>query len=49
MKKTNGKPIVAKALTTLAESMLVSAANSKCAFVYHQPKQPKEISKFRKF
>ena len=48
MMKKNNKPIIAKALASLAKSTMISAANSKCMFVYHQPKQP-ELKKFRKF
>lgn len=48
-KKENKKPIVANVLSGIASSMLSSAANSRCAFVYHQPKQPKGVSKFQKF
>lgn len=47
-KKENGK-MIAKVLTQAADIFLSSAANSRCALVYHQPKQPKELKKFRKF
>lgn len=47
-KKEQGK-MVAKLLTAVANNRLSSAANSRCALVYHQPKQPKELKKFRKF
>lgn len=40
---------VAKKLVFIAKFMLSSAANSRCAFVYHQPKQPKDLKNFRKF
>lgn len=39
----------AKALTVMADRMLSFAANSKCIFIYHQPKQPEKLKKFRKF
>ena len=49
MKKLNEKTVVAKVLVKVAESMLKSSANTRCAFVYHQPKQPSELRNFRKF
>ncbi|WP_243001025.1 cyclic lactone autoinducer peptide [Roseburia sp. TF10-5] len=49
MKKVNRKPMLANALTGVATAMLSSAANTRCAFVYHQPKQPTDLKKFRKF
>ncbi|MCI8936382.1 MAG: cyclic lactone autoinducer peptide [Lachnospiraceae bacterium] len=49
MKKTNKKPIVADALVSLAQRSLSSAANSRCAYVFHQPKQPENVKKYRKF
>lgn len=49
MKKTNENKMVAKVLAAVSTGMLKTAANSRCVFVYHQPKQPKELKKFRKF
>lgn len=49
MKKANEKKILAGVISSVATAMLTSAANSRCAFVYHQPKQPTELKKFRKF
>lgn len=48
MKKNEKKTVLAKALTSVAEGMLSKAANSRCALIYHQPKQPEEVRKFRK-
>lgn len=48
MKNTN-KKVTAKALTMIANSMLSASANSRCALIYHQPKQPDSVRKFRKF
>ena len=45
----NEKKMLAKTLSSVATAMLTSAANSRCVFVYHQPKQPTELKKFRKF
>lgn len=33
----------------VATAMLTLTANSRCVFCYHQPKQPKELKKYRKF
>lgn len=49
MDKQNKNTLIAKTLANVAESALSSAANSRCVFVYHQPKQPKELKQFRKF
>lgn len=49
MKKRNEKKMLAKTLSSVATAMLTSATNSRCVFVYHQPKQPTELKKFRKF
>ena len=39
MKKNEKKTVLAKALTSVADGMLSKAANSRCALIYHQPKQ----------
>lgn len=49
MKKKNEKKMFANALSSVAVVMLTSAANSRCAFIYHQPKQPEGLKKFRRF
>ena len=49
MKRLNEKEVLAKALESVAHEILKSSANTRCAFVYHQPKQPSELKKFRKF
>lgn len=36
-------------LQSIAVFSLIIAANSRCYFIYHQPKQPLEIKKYRKF
>ena len=46
--KNEKKTVLAKALTSVADGMLSKAANSRCALIYHQPKQPEEVRKFRK-
>lgn len=49
MKKTNENKMIAKVASSVATAAMASAANSRCVFVYHQPKQPTELKKFRKF
>lgn len=49
MKKNDRKANVAKALTVVADSMLSATANSRCVLIYHQPKQPDSVKRFRKF
>lgn len=47
--KNNEKKLIAKALTAVTNSVLSVAANSRCAMIYHQPKQPDAVKKFRKY
>lgn len=47
--KNNDKKLIAKALTAVTNNMLSVAANSRCAMLFHQPKQPDAVRKFRKF
>lgn len=47
--KKNDKKLMAKALTAVTNRVLSVAANSRCHMVYHQPKQPDTVRKFRKF
>lgn len=47
--KNNDKKEIAKALTTITNNMLSAAANSRCAMLFHQPKQPDAVKRFRKF
>jgi len=49
MKKLAKTPLVAKVLQSVADKSLSSAANNRCVFYYHQPKQPQDVKKFRKF
>lgn len=49
MKEKREKNGAAKVLTSVANSMLSSAANGRCMIVYHQPKQPENMKRFRKF
>ena len=47
--KNRDKKIVARALTSVTNNMLSVAANSRCMILFHQPKQPENLKKFRKF
>lgn len=47
--KNKDKKFIAKTLTAITQNMLSVTANSRCMLIYHQPKQPKELKKFRKF
>ena len=45
----NNKESVAKILYKAVRSTLSDAANSRCAVIFHQPRQPEGVKKFRKF
>lgn len=47
--KNNDKKLIAKALTAVTNNMISVTANSRCAMLFHQPKQPDAVRKFRKF
>lgn len=47
--KTQEKKVAAKALTVIVNYVLSVAANSRCMVFFHQPKQPDEVKKFRRF
>lgn len=49
MRETKTKSVLAKVLTAMAVTSLSSAANGRCAYVYHQPKQPDAVRKYKKF
>ena len=49
MKETQNKSVLARILTSAAVTSLSSAANGRCAYVYHQPKQPETVKRYRKF
>lgn len=49
MKKKNGKKMFVNAMTSVAAFAMIVAANSRCVFIYHQPKQPAALRKLRKF
>ena len=40
MKKTEKRIVLANAMSSIAKFSIREAANSRCAFVFHQPKQP---------
>lgn len=45
----NHKNVLATGLVKASNKMLSVVANSRCVLIYHQPKQPKAVKKFRKF
>lgn len=45
----NEKKTTAKALAAAAGKVLSATANSRCVLIFHQPKQPEAVRKFRKF
>ena len=49
MKKTEKRIVLANAMSSIAKFSIREAANSRCAFVFHQPKQPCDLKKYRKF
>lgn len=49
MNITNKKTMMANVLKKLAETSMSTSANSRCMFIYHQPKHPEQLKKLRKF
>ena len=49
MKKTEKRIVLANAMSSISKFSIREAANSRCAFVFHQPKQPCDLKKYRKF
>lgn len=49
MKETTKKNKMAKILASCAQGMVKISANTACAYMYHQPKQPESIRQYRKF
>lgn len=47
--KNQKNNMLATTLVKVTEGMLSATANSRCVLVYHQPKQPEAVKKFRKF
>lgn len=48
MRKNNKSSVTASILGGLALGVSKFAANSRCAFIYHQPKLPDNIKKYKK-
>lgn len=42
------KNIIASSMEKVARKFVEVAANSRCMYIYHQPKQPEGIKKFSK-
>lgn len=47
MKGTN-KNMPAKVLEVIARKSVEAAADSRCMYLFHQPKQPEGVKKFKK-
>ncbi len=43
------QPAVMHGLSRLALTSATAAANSKCAYIFHDPKKPEELKQLRKF
>lgn len=46
--KTVGKSISARIMKTVAKKSAEAAADSRCMYIYHQPKQPEGLKSRRK-
>ena len=45
--KSHGKNATAKLMETVARKSAEIAADSRCVYLFHQPKQPKEIKRVK--
>ena len=48
LKKIRNRQFIFQTITSLAFSLAVVAANTRCAYIYHQPKKPEELKTLRK-
>nr|WP_304972641.1 cyclic lactone autoinducer peptide [uncultured Schaedlerella sp.] len=49
MNSKNLKKQSAKMLANVSLALGKASANSRCCYIYHQPKMPDELKKMRKF
>jgi cyclic lactone autoinducer peptide len=49
MKKLNAKIKVANVMALFAVHMVALGVSTQCAYIFHQPKLPEEVKKYRKF
>lgn len=49
MVKKKASKVMARVLMAASDKALSAAANSRCMLIYHQPKQPEGLKRFRKF
>jgi cyclic lactone autoinducer peptide len=49
MKKLSAKITVANVMALFAVHMVALGVSTQCAYIFHQPKLPDEVKKFRKF
>lgn len=47
--KQESEKVLATALSKVAGRAVSASANSRCMFIYHQPKQPDTVKRFRRF
>lgn len=48
LKKIRNRQFIFQTITSLAFSLAVVAANTRCAYIYHQPPKPDELKALRK-
>lgn len=48
LKENEHKNIIAKLMEKVAHKSAEAAADSACMYIYHQPKMPANIKKFKK-
>lgn len=49
IKKIQTKSFALQTLSCLALTAATLAANSRCAYIYHNPKKPSELQQLKKF
>jgi len=49
MSKKKSNEMIARAMKAGAEKMAKTSANSRCMIIYHQPRLPEGMKKYRKF
>ncbi|HJC23241.1 MAG TPA: cyclic lactone autoinducer peptide [Candidatus Eisenbergiella merdavium] len=45
----NNKNLASKVLKRMVQQTLKISASTRCVMGFHQPKQPKQVSRFRNF
>lgn len=47
--KDLGKSVTARLMEKVARKSVEAAADSRCMYLFHQPKQPDGVKKFKKY